>query len=313
MTSPSLTSQSIPEPATKSAVSPSRERIGLPILLFAITILTTTAVGMRYMENFRSGRAPLATDADLLPYDWVLHHLGQFSSGLPFSLTLIAILLAHEFGHYFACRSYRVRSTLPYLLPAPSVSGSFGAIIRLKSRIPSRSALIVIAAMGPIAGFLVAILAVILGLHASTYVGGAGSAPGAGAAADVAGACVGTVGGAAVGTDPAAPDSVGRVDRDSDYRVESDSGRATGRGTHRVCDFSEAAPVYFSGVGGNLIFAWALLVGWMDLVGDYSDDAWHAASEGAVGGAIETVAVCAGAALRRDSAAGGYLPAVSGV
>ena len=172
MTSPSLTSQPIPQPAHEppalSASAPSR--ILVPIVFFVVTLFTTTAVGMRYMENFRLGRAPLSTDADILPYNWVFHHLNHLASGFPFSLTLIAILLAHEFGHYFACRTFRVRSTLPYLLPAPSISGSFGAIIRLKSRIPSRSALLFIAAMGPVAGFIVAIAAVIVGLHASTYV-----------------------------------------------------------------------------------------------------------------------------------------------
>ena len=130
MTSPSLTSQPIDPPAAKPSNAASSAQIFWPLLLFCVTLLTTTAVGMRYMENFRLGRAPLATDADILPYAWVFHHLGQFATGFPFSLTLIAILLAHEFGHYFACRSFQVRSTLPYLLPAPSVSGSFGAIIR---------------------------------------------------------------------------------------------------------------------------------------------------------------------------------------
>ena len=169
MTSPSLTSQPIDQPAAAPTVAAAPGKILWPLLLFCVTLLTTTAVGMRYMENFRLGHAPIATDADILPYGWVFHHLGQFATGLPFSLTLIAILLAHEFGHYFACRSFHVRSTLPYLLPAPSVSGSFGAIIRLKSRIPSRSALMVIAAMGPLAGFVVAIAAVAYGLHVSSY------------------------------------------------------------------------------------------------------------------------------------------------
>ncbi len=170
MTSPSLTSQPLPRSAAPLASPAPPERVALPLVSFFVTLATTTAVGMRYMENFRTGRAPLATDADILPYAWVFHHLGDFASGLPFSLTLITILLAHEFGHYFACRRFHVRATLPYLLPAPSVSGSFGAIIRLKSRIPSRSALLFIAALGPIAGFVVAIAAVIVGLHASSYV-----------------------------------------------------------------------------------------------------------------------------------------------
>lgn len=167
MTSPSLTSQSPPASASLHPVT--RRELPVPILLFVITVLSTTAVGMRYMHNFRLGLPPLSSDADVLPYAWVMANLRDFASGLPFSVTLVAILLAHEFGHYIACRMFGVQSTLPYLLPAPSLSGTFGAVIRLKSRVRTRSALIVIGASGPIAGFAVAILTVFLGLHASTY------------------------------------------------------------------------------------------------------------------------------------------------
>ena len=167
MTSPSLLSQ--PVPATPAQPQSATQRIGIPITLFCVTLISTTAVGMRYMYNFRAGAAPFRSDADVLPYGWVLHNLRDLSQGLPFSLTLIAILLAHEFGHYFACRAFNVRSTLPWLLPAPSLSGTFGAVIRLKSRVRSRAALIVIGASGPIAGFVVAIAATFVGLALSRY------------------------------------------------------------------------------------------------------------------------------------------------
>ena len=132
-------------------------------------MFTTTAVGMRYMHNFRLGAPPLANDADILPFVWVVLHLQLLATGLPFSLTLVGILLTHEFGHYFACRYYGVRSTLPYMLPAPSLSGTFGAVIRLQSSIRSRAALMAIGAAGPIAGFVVALASVLLGLSWSTY------------------------------------------------------------------------------------------------------------------------------------------------
>jgi Zn-dependent protease len=167
MTSPSLLSQPLPKAPRRE--QPALQRIAIPVALFAVTMLTTTAVGMRYMRNFRLGIAPLGTDDDILPYSWVVHHLRDLASGLPFSLTLAGILLAHEFGHYFACRRYGVRSTLPYMLPAPSLSGTFGAVIRLQSVIRSRAALIVIGASGPIAGFVVALATVVLGLALSTY------------------------------------------------------------------------------------------------------------------------------------------------
>jgi membrane-associated protease RseP (regulator of RpoE activity) len=167
MTSPHAISQPLSKTTRREQTA--LLRIGLPVLLFLITMLSTTAVGMRYMHNFRLGRAPLSTDADILPYTWVFQHRTDLLAGLPFSLTLIGILLAHEFGHYFACRFYSVRSSLPYLLPAPSLSGTFGAVIRLHSVIRSRAALIVIGASGPIAGFVVALATVALGLAWSTY------------------------------------------------------------------------------------------------------------------------------------------------
>jgi membrane-associated protease RseP (regulator of RpoE activity) len=167
MTSPSLLTQPLPNPARRSPSS--LQHFGLPALLFVVTMLSTTAVGMRYMHNFRLGAPPLASDADILPYQWVIHHLRELSTGLPFSFTLVGILLAHEFGHYFACRRFHVQSTLPYMLPAPSLSGTFGAVIRLQSAVRSRVALLVIGASGPIAGFIVAALTATLGLLWSTY------------------------------------------------------------------------------------------------------------------------------------------------
>ena len=167
MTSPTLLRQSATKASGRSQSS--LQRIGLPLLLFCITMFTTTAVGMRYMHNFRLGAPPLANDADILPYEWVIQHLQLLATGLPFSLTLMGILLTHEFGHYFACRVYGVRSTLPLMLPAPSLSGTFGAVIRLQSSIRSRAALMVIGASGPVAGFVVALLTVAIGLSLSTY------------------------------------------------------------------------------------------------------------------------------------------------
>jgi membrane-associated protease RseP (regulator of RpoE activity) len=175
MTSPSLLEQPIAARGRQSASPAPRpsqgrlKRFGLPVLLFLATMLSTTAVGMRYMLDFRQGRAPLSSDTDILPFTWMAQHLNLLGSGLPFSLTLIGILLAHEFGHYFACRFYGVRSSLPYLLPAPSLSGTFGAVIRLQSVIRSRAALIAIGASGPIAGFLVALVSVTWGLALSHY------------------------------------------------------------------------------------------------------------------------------------------------
>ena len=87
--------------------------------------------------------------------------------GLPFSMTLLAILLAHEFGHFVVAERNGVYATLPYFVPAPTLIGTFGALIRIKSPIRSRKALFDIGIAGPIAGFLVALPVLLWGLALS--------------------------------------------------------------------------------------------------------------------------------------------------
>jgi membrane-associated protease RseP (regulator of RpoE activity) len=82
---------------------------------------------------------------------------GLLLAGLSYSTAILAILLAHEMGHYLQARAWRVDSTLPYFIPMPSSFGTLGALIRLRSPIPSRDAVLDIGAGGPIAGALVAV------------------------------------------------------------------------------------------------------------------------------------------------------------
>jgi membrane-associated protease RseP (regulator of RpoE activity) len=106
------------------------------------------------------------------PITWALTqtangHLYALTNGLLFTFTLLAILGAHEFGHYFACRYYGVRATLPFFLPAPPMItffGTFGAVIKIKSPITSRRALFDIGIAGPLAGFALALPASVVGL-----------------------------------------------------------------------------------------------------------------------------------------------------
>ena len=94
-------------------------------------------------------------------------HPFALTSGLPFALTLLAILLTHELGHYFACRHHHIHSSYPYFIPFPTLIGTFGAFILIRSPIRTKRALFDVGASGPIVGFIVAVPALIFGiLHA---------------------------------------------------------------------------------------------------------------------------------------------------
>ncbi len=120
------------------------------ILLF-LTVITTVLAGVML-----SGKSPLIIK------NWIY--------GIPYSIAIMTILGAHELGHYFACKKYGVRATLPYFIPVPTFVGTFGAIIRIKSPIPNRRSLMVIGASGPFIGLFFAILFTIIGLKLSKVV-----------------------------------------------------------------------------------------------------------------------------------------------
>ncbi len=122
------------------------------LLLFILTLLSTLFVGA------------MQTGVDLLKEPVKLY------KGVPFSLTLMTILLSHELSHYFTSKKHGIKATLPYFIPAPTIIGTFGAFIKMKSPIVTRKALIDIGASGPIAGFIISVLATIIGLQMSEVV-----------------------------------------------------------------------------------------------------------------------------------------------
>lgn len=152
-----------------AAVHRPPQRVWLHILLFVLTFLTTTGVGARMAHNFDANR-PAFTESDLLGFAHLWTQPGDLTSGLPFSVTLLLILLAHEFGHYFACSYYRVDASLPYFVPSPTVIGTFGAFIRVRTPIYSRRALFDVGAAGPIAGFALLLPALFVGMLMSKVV-----------------------------------------------------------------------------------------------------------------------------------------------
>jgi membrane-associated protease RseP (regulator of RpoE activity) len=148
-----------------------RRRHGLNVLLLVLTFGTTTAVGARMAYNFDHD-LPAFSEGDLGLVAVSLAHPSRLADGLPFSITLLLILLAHELGHYFACQYYRVSATLPYFLPAPTLIGTFGAFIRIRSPIYTRKALFDIGVAGPLAGFVMLLPALAIGLAYSKIIPG---------------------------------------------------------------------------------------------------------------------------------------------
>lgn len=155
--------------------APQRERWWLHALLFVLTFFTVW-MGGAYLAN---GTLPL--DVPLL-LDWaqVKNLVGRWSEGLAslppgfdFAMALMAILLAHESGHYLRARWYRINASPPYFLPAPPpllpvfFVGTFGAFIRLRHPVVDRRQLIDVGAAGPWAGFVIALVALIVGLQRS--------------------------------------------------------------------------------------------------------------------------------------------------
>jgi membrane-associated protease RseP (regulator of RpoE activity) len=145
-------------------VRPPAPRYWLHGLLMLATIFTTLVVGARMEFNFLHNVPILAAGDEFLPFfpvEWALARPARLLLGVPFSATLLLILLSHEMGHYLYCRHYAVYATLPFFIPAPTLIGTLGAVIRIKSPIRSRAALFDIGIAGPIAGFVVAVCALL--------------------------------------------------------------------------------------------------------------------------------------------------------
>ena len=152
---------------TGSAPGP---RYWLHGLLLLATCFTTMVVGARMEFDFLRNAPPFAVGDEWLPFfplAWIVQQPSRLLLGIPFSASLLFILLAHEMGHYLFCRYYRVRATLPFFLPAPTMIGTLGAVIRIKAPIRSRAALFDIGIAGPIAGFVVAVGTLVVALALS--------------------------------------------------------------------------------------------------------------------------------------------------
>jgi len=137
-----------------SKKAPQKDGWRLQLILFLLTIVTTLIAGV----SFYTAPSELLRD----PYLILL--------GLPFSASLLSILMAHEMGHYVTARLYKVRVTLPYFIPAPTLIGTLGAVIKMRSRLGKKHVLMEIGAAGPFAGIIVAIPLVLWGLNHSEII-----------------------------------------------------------------------------------------------------------------------------------------------
>lgn len=165
----------------RPAASPTAREWRKHGFFFLLTILTTTLAGVMNLSG-EIAVPEIPSPSSLLEYVFYVPQLYIKSVGIYvqqaiadpsllaqgglFSASLLAILLAHESGHYIACRRYGVNATLPFFIPAPPLflAGTFGAFIKIKAPIPTRRALFDIGVAGPLAGFIVAVPIALIGI-----------------------------------------------------------------------------------------------------------------------------------------------------
>jgi membrane-associated protease RseP (regulator of RpoE activity) len=147
----------------------------MAVLLFLATAVTCLAAGAQFAASYARNEAA-STEEYVRAFKMLFVHPTQLASGLPFALTLLTILLAHELGHFFACRHHHIRSSYPLFIPFPSLIGTFGAFILMRSAIRTRRALFDVGASGPLVGFVFAIPALVYGVMHAKFVPGIANA-----------------------------------------------------------------------------------------------------------------------------------------
>jgi membrane-associated protease RseP (regulator of RpoE activity) len=135
-------------------------------VLFLFTLCTCLAAGTQFAIAYTNNQSA-SIDEFVRAFKLFYQHPAGLAAGLPFAITLLTILLAHELGHFFACRHHHIRASYPFFIPFPSLIGTFGAFILIRSPIGTAQALFDVGASGPFAGFVLAIPALAYGiLHA---------------------------------------------------------------------------------------------------------------------------------------------------
>jgi len=145
----------------------------LNVALFGLTCLSTLIMGTALMAMYTNSLDDLGSFLTQ-----IVRSPSVLLKGLPFSFAIMSILLGHEMGHYLTCRYYGIDATLPYFIPAPTLVGTMGAFIRIKSPIQHRAALLEVGIAGPIVGFVLAIPTLVVALAKSGFIAPAPSGSG---------------------------------------------------------------------------------------------------------------------------------------
>ena len=150
---------------------PSRKSLVLAVVLFLLTLCTCLVAGTQFAFAYAHNEAASIREF-LRGFTLFYKNPAGLLAGLPFAATLLGILLAHELGHFFACRHHRLYASYPFFIPFPSLVGTFGAFIMIRSPMRTNRALFDVGASGPIVGFIFAIPALFYGVLHAKFVPG---------------------------------------------------------------------------------------------------------------------------------------------
>jgi membrane-associated protease RseP (regulator of RpoE activity) len=150
---------------------PSAKSLLLAGVLFLLTLCTCLVAGTHFAVAYAQNEA-VSWSEFIRAFTLVYRHPLALAAGLPFAVTLLTILLAHELAHFFACRHHHIHSSYPFFIPFPTLIGTLGAFILIRSPIRTTRALFDVGASGPLVGFVLAVPALIYGIVHAKFVPG---------------------------------------------------------------------------------------------------------------------------------------------
>lgn len=150
---------------------PSLKSLTLAVLLFSLTLCTCLVAGTQFAVAYRHNEA-VSVNEFIRSFSLFYKNPAELLTGLPFAATLLGILLAHELGHFFACRYHRLRASYPFFIPFPNLAGTFGAFMLIRSPMRTNRALFDVGASGPIVGFIFTLPALVYGVLHAKFVPG---------------------------------------------------------------------------------------------------------------------------------------------